>query len=154
MPRWTTIEARFWPRVKKTATCWLWTGTNWGGRKPYGRLQIHGRLAYAHRVSWQIARGGISIPAVLDVLHKCDNHRCVRPSHLFLGTNDDNNKDKALKNRAKKKLEIADVVQIRHLAVNGATQVSIGRRFGITQSQVSRIVSLQRRRHVGGVLCH
>ena len=33
------------------------------------------------------------------VLHRCDNRRCVRPEHLFVGTNRDNMQDMARKHR-------------------------------------------------------
>lgn len=55
------------------------------------------KLAYAHRVSWQIHRG--PIPTGLHVLHKCDNPACVNPDHLFLGSDDDNREDKLKKKR-------------------------------------------------------
>jgi hypothetical protein len=51
----------------------------------------------ASRVSWQIHCG--EIPAGLQVLHKCDNPRCVRPDHLFLGTIADNVHDMLAKGR-------------------------------------------------------
>lgn len=50
----------------------------------------------AHRVSWQIHFG--PIPKGKLVLHKCDNKRCVNPNHLYLGTQGDNNYDRAIRN--------------------------------------------------------
>jgi HNH endonuclease len=90
------ISTRFWPKVKKTATCWLWTGyiDNKGYGKMWRRPQ---KAAIASRVSWELHNG--PIPEGMNVLHRCDNPACVRPEHLFLGTIMDNNRDRYAKGR-------------------------------------------------------
>lgn len=100
MPRWPkrTIHERFWDKVQKLDNCWEWTGakTQYG----YGQLNYDWRRnkrILAHRLSYEIAHG--SIPLGLHVLHHCDNPPCVRPEHLFLGTDKDNVFDAIQKNR-------------------------------------------------------
>jgi hypothetical protein len=78
--------------------CLLWAGAiNRGG---YGTIGKRPAPLYAHRVSWELSHG--PIPAGMCVLHRCDNRRCVEPSHLFLGTIADNNADKVAKGRQAK----------------------------------------------------
>lgn len=89
-------DFRFWTKVKIAKQCWEWTASTY--KKGYGSFWLNGRNVRAHRFSYEMLIG--PIPAGMKVLHKCDNPKCVRPDHLFLGTINDNNKDKARKNRA------------------------------------------------------
>lgn len=92
------------------------------------------------------------------VLHTCDTPTCVHPAHLFRGDRAANNADKVAKGRQASggcrmpgesnpnaKVTDAQVEQIRQLAASGKAQRAIGARFGISQSQVGRIVSGTRR---------
>ena len=98
-----TLEARFWSKVEISAgdTCWEWAGSCLKKKLPYGQFSIstrHGRKMWkAHRVSWALVFG--NIPEGYLVLHRCDNPKCVRPSHLFLGTAEDNMQDMVRKKR-------------------------------------------------------
>ena len=75
--------------------CWLWThGTN---RKGYGHFYFNGERWMAHRASWVMAHG--EIPKGMHVLHRCDTPCCVRPDHLWLGSNADNVADCMTKRR-------------------------------------------------------
>lgn len=97
--RWGDATERFWARVNKTDSCWLWTGGL--RRKRYGAVQWNGRKRSAHQVAWEIEHG--PIPPGIHLLHAaCDNPRCVRPSHLKLGTNKENHAERVAKGRSSK----------------------------------------------------
>lgn len=64
----------------------------------YGRIGGgDGKTWLAHRMSWTCHFG--PIPAGIQVLHRCDNRKCIRPEHLFLGTQADNMQDMIAKGR-------------------------------------------------------
>lgn len=75
--------------------CWLWTASI--NNSGYGQILEKRKAKLAHRISWVLHNG--PIPFGMHVLHKCDTRPCVNPSHLFLGTNSDNVRDRVKKNR-------------------------------------------------------
>lgn len=84
------------------------------------------------------------------VRHKCDNPPCINPQHLEAGTIADNNKDRKVRGRngridgqrsGRAKLTDVQATEVRELyAAGGITQRELGEMYGITQSQVSKIV--------------
>jgi len=93
---------RFWSRVTFSDGCWEWNGHTTGNSSDpdegYGSIRIDNHHVKTHRLSWLIHYG--QIPFGLLVLHKCDNTRCVRPDHLFLGDALANSRDMVDKGRA------------------------------------------------------
>jgi hypothetical protein len=81
--------------VNREEDCWEWTASLF--KSGYGKFNLDGKTVKAHRLSWELTNG--EIPGDLFVLHKCDNRKCVRPSHLFLGTKKDNADDMWSKGR-------------------------------------------------------
>ena len=65
-----------------------------------GRVCLDGHREYAHRVMYRLLNG--PIPDGLLVRHTCDNHACIRPDHLILGTHADNMRDMAERGRGTK----------------------------------------------------
>jgi len=135
--RFKTFQQRFFEKVKKTSGCWLWVGTK--NKKGYGGMRLHGKMEKAHRVSWLIFWG--AIPKGKHVLHHCDNPGCVNPTHLFLGTNADNMRDKTKKGRQAKKLTDEEVKEIRHMHKRGVAQKVIAKTYNCVPSNISYIVN-------------
>src|SRR3990167_544842 len=91
----TRYEELFWSKVDKHApnNCWVWMGF----KKPTGYGLFGVGWKRTHRLAWEFTNG--KIPAGIHVLHKCDNPSCVNPSHLYLGTHQDNMRDRNKKGR-------------------------------------------------------
>ena len=176
--RFPAAGERFWSRVNRNGpvpthqpdlgACWLWTGGL--SRAGYGVLWVDGRQVLAHRYSHELAAG--HVPPGCFVCHRCDTPACVRPDHLFVGTAAENSADMARKGRAtspsgerhrsvthpetvlrgeqksQAKLSDAAVAEIRRAWTAGEAQRSLARRFGVDQSQVSRVARGLVWRHV------
>lgn len=87
------VETFFVRQVHFKPGCWEWLGNK--DRTGYGRFGRGGRAA--HRFAYRLWNG--PIPDGLSVLHRCDNPGCVKPGHLWLGTQSDNLRDMASKGR-------------------------------------------------------
>lgn len=154
MPARATAEG-FWDRAcpEPNSGCWLYDFRP-HYRTGYVQLKFHQRMIDAHRLAWELAVG--PIPAGLSVLHRCDVRICVRPSHLFLGTQADNMRDMAAKGRGCpgekngfSRVTESQVLAIRTLWAGGRlSQRAIGERFGISQNNVSHICRRQTWTHI------
>lgn len=97
MSRRIPIDERFWNKTDRAEDgCWVWTGCL--NSKGYGLVWLDGKAMLAHRVAYQLAVGPVSEHCF--VCHKCDNRRCIRPDHLFLGSHLANMRDMREKGRA------------------------------------------------------
>lgn len=127
--------------------CWIWTGPRVRGG--YGRAGVN----LAHRLAWERANG--PIPEGLFVLHRCDNPPCCNPSHLFLGTHDDNMRDRDAKGRTLRgeatgaaRLKAEDIPVIRRLASEGLSQRKIASSFGVSHTTIQDVLHHKRWQHV------
>ena len=168
------LDVRFWEKVQKADGCWLWLGQKLG--TGYGVIDVGAGTSYrkvllAHRVSWELNVGPIT-PGMF-ICHHCDNPPCVRPDHLFEGTNGDNMRDAAAKGRmffqvhpervrrgsthhfyglttyrgdgnGHSKLTAETVLAIRKQYDSGSYSIAeIARRAGMSESQSRRICKRQ-----------
>ena len=125
--------------------CLEWTGKL--GRTGYGQCKVGRKYWMVHRLAWAERNG--PIPDGLFVLHRCDNRRCARIEHLFLGTKADNARDRDAKGRGgcgrheshgmASKMNWDRVKQLRELAASGLSHAELARRFGISPAHATRI---------------
>ncbi len=150
---------RFWEKVNKETQngCWEWIA---GTRQGYGAIkELSGFITDAHRVSFKMHFG--EIPKGMVICHKCDNRKCVNPSHLFLGTHADNVADKVAKGRQPKgmkpklpfkpgqanissKLTETQVKEILTRYKDGERQANLMRYFGVSRQTICNIVNGKR----------
>lgn len=146
--RFVDVEAedRFWRKVKRTVDgCWEWQG------------QIHPRYGYgayhpkkgvfyrAHRLAYTYANGPIIDG--LFVCHRCDNRACCRPSHLFLGTHQENMDDMVRKGRSgtydkrgeANPFSVLTEATVREILTSDERNAVIARRLGVSKSTISLV---------------
>ena len=136
------------------STCKLWLGGKFASG--YGCFKVGGKKYRAHRVAYAIHNSHLD-PDVL-VLHTCDTPPCVNPEHLFVGTHDDNQKDKESKGRGVRlhgedntqaRLKAEDVLEIRSLFSSGtATILELAERFKVHPVHIWHIVHRQTWKHL------
>ncbi|ORA05848.1 hypothetical protein BST17_08505 [Mycolicibacterium bacteremicum] len=123
--------------------CWPWQGAL-GGRKRdgrgYGKFTINGKQYDAHRVSWEL-HNGQPVPTGLQVMHACDNPKCVNPLHLTVGTNRDNVDDMVSKWRQtygvrnpRAVLNEDAVAEIRRLGPSHVNELAV--KYGVTHDAI------------------
>ena len=153
-----TIGARFWAKVNCAGThqagmatcCWEWEGAS--HPRGYGKIYDGTRMTYAHRVAleWVLGR-----PPIGYVLHKCDNPRCLRPSHLEEGDQAENLRQCRERGRNNKgevngrsKLTADIVREIRRQVSAGLPRPVLARQYGITEAYISTLVNRKRWSHI------
>lgn len=142
--------------------CWEWSLKV--RKNGYARVTYKQKSFYAHRLSFSAFNEILLDSSDMDVCHKCDNRKCVNPSHLFLGTRRDNMQDAKNKKRlstgechSKKirgeksgasKLKEAEVVDIIGLLNNGAKQKDLAEKYNLEKSTISAIKNRKIWRHI------
>jgi uncharacterized protein YerC len=132
---------RFWSKIDKGDKCWEWTGST--NIKGYGFFHLKDRNRAAHRIAWMIRSG--DIPKGMHVCHRCDNRKCVKYSHLFLGSNQDNIIDAAKKGRLHTKLTKE---QVRSICSDPRKHKDIGKEYGVSTAVISEIKNKKAWTHI------
>lgn len=148
-------------RAGMDGPCLEWTAN--ATKSGYGLFRVGDETHTAHRIAWATSFG--DIPHGMCVCHKCDNPACIAPSHMFLGTLTENNRDRAAKGRGcvvkgdkhwtrlhperilrgelsrKSKLTESSVIEIRKLRRAGVPAAELAGKFGVSRSNVYLVIS-------------
>jgi len=155
------MEQRFWAHVAKSQGCWLWTASvnvRWG----YGQFMVladeppyfRQMPARANRIAWFLEMGSLPAPPLM-ILHRCHVRRCVRPSHLYVGTATDNMRDRVNvgncprgKDHWNARLSDVAVRHIRAAHRAGSTMAALARKFRVCHETVRAVLAGRTWRHV------
>lgn len=127
MPKNSSYEERFFEKVIKTDSCWIWDAAL--NSRGYGSFTYERKRLSAHKFSYMYFVG--DIPKGLIVCHDCDVPECVNPKHLWLGTPKDNSRDMISKKRGAWQKEVKHKQhEIRTHCKRGHEFSVVGYRYG------------------------
>ena len=151
-----TLE-RFWSFLAVVGECHEWQGSL--DNRGYGKFKVGGKTRVAHRWLFKLLFGPLRKRDL--VLHSCDNRRCCNPHHLSKGSHKHNMRERNERGRAacgerngSVKLSQNEAGEIKKLG-DYLIQKEIAEMFGISQTQVGRIVRGERWRNsdAGNMMC-
>jgi hypothetical protein len=120
----------------------------WAKEGTYGRVSVDGTQIYAHATVCARAHG--PRPDGMEAAHSCGRPSCANPRHLSWKTPAENAADKLLhgthaqgERNGNRTLDWDAVAEIRAKYAEGASQRSLGREYGVSQTQIWKIVTMQ-----------
>lgn len=156
------LAERFWRKAKigTKDECWPWLASTSGSKSAYGQTLVNGRNRKAHAVAYELFHK-TKIPKGMLACHTCDNHLCVNPHHIFIGTHKDNMQDMIRKGRGfvpapmigsrnpRAIINEETALKVKQFRIEGKARSQIAELTGLTISNVGAIVEGRSWRHVG-----
>lgn len=133
--------------------CWVCTSHYLNKCDGYPMIRISGKKQKIARVILAMRMGMKSLPAGACALHTCDCPQCIRPDHLFVGTQRDNVQDCIRKGRLHRargekqgasKLKKSEVLKMREKWDKTVERYGmlrkLAREFGVHPSTAASVV--------------
>lgn len=142
------MAQRLLSKIVEIDGCWVWQGSC--DHAGYSQIQAYGRNWKGYKLSYLIHKG--EWPIGRDVMHSCDNRKCVNPDHLRLGTRAENLADMKAKGRHAHGTRFPhaklDDDAVRDIVASPDSNRVAALRYGVNPSVVSRIRNGKVWRHV------
>lgn len=118
--------------------CWEWqrSTTSYG----YGQIMFDGVPYYAHRLMYEI-NNFVTLKREHRICHTCDNPKCCRPDHLFLGNGQSNMDDKYFKGRGKTLFTAAQIEEIKKAYAELKSQRKVASLFEVAKGTVASVIN-------------
>jgi hypothetical protein len=117
--------------------CWIWTGN--AMPNGYGMVAYRGKSELAHRVAYRVFVEDFS--KEFQINHLCHVRLCINPSHLYVGTQQDNIDDMWQAGRANPRKVLTDqqVAEALQMLQEGRSQMDVARHFGVSDGAIHAI---------------
>ena len=139
--------------------CWLWTGQQ--DKKGYGKVSYMNRKYTAHNLIYNMHsnNGKYGMQMYTLHLHKCDTPLCCNWNHIYIGTHNDNMRDKVERGRQVKGIDQVNAIlndtkvyQIRRNYYIGWKILELAYFFDVSMAIIERIVTYKDWKHLKGEL--
>lgn len=124
--------------IRPADGCWEWTGSLTADG--YGVVSHGSKRWLAHRLSVYLSRGRLGKSD--DVLHRCDNKRCANPSHLYVGNDRENMRDRAERcGHPMQRLSPAAALEIREAHAAGTSRADLAVKYGVAPAVIHHVIA-------------